>query len=127
MATNHGEFQLWIGHGLGAKVTGQSEFEEFWQYYPIKAGKKKCLNVWNRDVNRQLDKIIRIWNSLYIYLKLTKERRNGGDIPAYKNADTWFKDWDGWIGFDDKLIHDLVTIKKNIKDLENKENNDFVL
>jgi hypothetical protein len=71
-------------------------FDEVWQKYPNKDGKKHAKRHFFNSVKTQ-DDYARITRALENYIG--SERVRGGFI---KNGSTWFNDWEGWVDYSEE-------------------------
>lgn len=87
----------------------ENSFETFWKRIPEKAGKTNARKLWGKLKNDR-EQIIRVWNSLFIYLKDIQRHRRRGFYKQFKNGDTFLRSYIDWLDYDHELIQDLNEI-----------------
>ena len=81
-------------------------FDELWNRYPKKDGRKDALKHYNATV-RSEDAFNNISKALGNYVEYVK----GTEKVFIKNGSTWFNNWSDWVNWEDKSASSYDNVK----------------
>jgi len=82
-------------------------FDMFWKRFPEKRGKTNTQKMWKREIKNDPEKVIRVYNCLYFYLKDVRDARRRGFMQRFCAGDKFFRNREDFIGYHDTLITNL--------------------
>lgn len=104
--------------------TDKLSFEFFWKRYPTKRGKTAAKKIWDREVKGNDQKMLFVWNALYLYLKEVRDARRRGFMQQFCHGDRFMRNMDDFVDYDDECIHDLDLLVNKVEWVRNQLKNE---